>query len=609
MTKEKDNLAWLDDLDKDLEEQKVEKPKPKEIIDLTKVDEPKPTPAPANIEPVVDRILQKVQQLQNKGSGLVQTYVPLQIIGDLLYIILLKKYSNKCAFFYKATELRSERKLQAGLEFYPFNMRNNKLFDNSFPPHQIKNMGERLKECLEKGVDLIVIPLSIYVKKDGHANIIAIRPKEHRVERFEPHGQAFEYKNSDELDKVINMNLKRLFEIELRPYYKDTIGNLKYVEPNEICPMRDGFQGLEGQLSSLDIEGGGYCLLWSCFLMEMLFMNPTKSTKEIIDYVLEITQQDPKYLRQVIRGYVKETEEELNILLRDVKKYSTFKYENIRKHDWNSESNYLRYSDQLDQLAIDLVRSQKQSSGKGLYCECVGKKKCNKPIYKGVMKNNIKGKGNASGKPLTKQQQKQAEAFDNELHYEGEGASFGDLPEQLPAAEKKKLKKKKTEEADAFIAQKQAQHKQQQQGTGKISHNNIMSMGGGIHHHYHFHEAPMEGHGNAFTDFFTKTIPKAAKKAGDDIKDFGTKTLPSTLIHQGIPVAGSVLGGVAGEALAPEGGPVSGIVGSQLGKQAGNMIADKVGKETGYGLKLKKGSQEAKDYMAKIRAMRGKKKQ
>tara|TARA_Y100000401_G_scaffold116139_1_gene121238 strand:- start:411 stop:563 length:153 start_codon:yes stop_codon:yes gene_type:complete len=42
------------------------------------------------------------------------------------------------------------------------------------------------------------------------------------------------------------------------------------------------------------------------------------------------------------------------------------------------------------------------------------------------------------------------------------------------------------------------------------------------------------------------------------------------------------------------------------GKKGGNGKSS-TGKKAGNGMKLKKGSQEAKDYMAKLRAKRGKK--
>jgi hypothetical protein len=74
-----------------------------------------------------------------------------------------------------------------------------------------------------------------------------------------------------------------------------------------------------------------------------------------------------------------------------------------------------------------------------------------------------------------------------------------------------------------------------------------------------------------------------------DIGNFFSRTVPSTLIHQGLPIAGSVLGGMAGTALAPEIAPVSGFAGSQLGRMAGKRLADETGRRTGYGMKKGRG--------------------
>ena len=70
-----------------------------------------------------------------------------------------------------------------------------------------------------------------------------------------------------------------------------------------------------------------------------------------------------------------------------------------------------------------------------------------------------------------------------------------------------------------------------------------------------------------------------------EAENLGKKTA-SMLIHEGIPLASSVIGSTIGSTVS--GGPIGGLAGSQLGKMAGKELADYVGKETGYGLKLKK---------------------
>jgi hypothetical protein len=118
----------------------------------------------------------------------------------------------------------------------------------------------------------------------------------------------------------------------------------------------------------------------------------------------------------------------------------------------------------------------------------------------------------------------------------------------------------------------------------------------GVHHHHH-HHYHMEGGAINF------------KKIGNTIKSGFNKTftpklgrqIASAAIHQGIPI----VAGLAGDAL---GGPLGGVAGSYAGAEAAKAI----GKSTGYGIKPKrqgrfpKGSQEAKEWGEKMRALRKK---
>ena len=64
------------------------------------------------------------------------------------------------------------------------------------------------------------------------------------------------------------------------------------------------------------------------------------------------------------------------------------------------------------------------------------------------------------------------------------------------------------------------------------------------------------------------------------VNKFFTRDLPSSLIHQGLPVVGATLGGIAGAEL----GPVGSMGGAYIGRKAGEATAKKIGKLYGYGL-------------------------
>jgi len=105
---------------------------------------------------------------------------------------------------------------------------------------------------------------------------------------------------------------------------------------------------------------------------------------------------------------------------------------------------------------------------------------------------------------------------------------------------------------------------------------------------------------------------QTAFSPGGSAEQFG-KRVASELIHRGVPEATAYACSALAKAAFPAAGPVAGFVGSQAGKQLGTLIANKIGDATGYGLKGKprkagrfvKGSEEARQYMASIRAKRG----
>ena len=114
-----------------------------------------------------------------------------------------------------------------------------------------------------------------------------------------------------------------------------------------------------------------------------------------------------------------------------------------------------------------------------------------------------------------------------------------------------------------------------------------------LHHHYHHHrersESP-EGRG------FVKELGKKALK--HVAKEALTHALPKVA-----GLAGAKLGMMVG-------GPLGAAAGAKLGHDLGEMGANEGKRAIGDGLKkshMVKGSPEAKAYMAKIRAMRGRK--
>jgi len=204
--------------------------------------------------------------------------------------------------------------------------------------------------------------------------MIIYRPFNRTVERFELHGEAFA--NSRIFDKSINSQLAELFEEKLNAY---TDGEVRFVPPNEICPMKKGFQSLEGQIRKLDMEGGGFCIMWSLFVLEMVLNNPDKSTLHIIEKVMDITNKDPQYLRNIIRGYVVGVEKLLDETLKFLKKEG-FLFSAINQQDIRNVKNYLTTNFILETV-FETEKEQRDKKNTNLFPPKNKKKRRWKKLY------------------------------------------------------------------------------------------------------------------------------------------------------------------------------------------------------------------------------------
>jgi len=300
--------------------------------------DPMPIPAPVNIEPVVNRIEEKVKELEKLGreEGAV-SYDADAVLANIAFVNLMKKYNSKCIIANVDTTYSKGR---------PGIVVNSSLVQSTTMDAGLhQRLGEALKNCIDRGVQLINIPLALFFgKKDGgHANMLVYRPFQRLIERFEPHGR--QYGNSEKGNDSINKQLKKLFEVYLTPY----IGEVTFRDPEDICPNPKGFQSLESSLKGEKEEGLGFCSMWSIFLTEMTMLNPLKSTKEIIDEVMDLTKREPAYLKSIIRGYVLEVEKGLDALVKLMGRPG------FRMKDRRSTMDVYELKNKLDQWLIDAI--------------------------------------------------------------------------------------------------------------------------------------------------------------------------------------------------------------------------------------------------------------
>jgi hypothetical protein len=134
-----------------------------------------------------------------------------------------------------------------------------------------------------------------------------------------------------------------------------------------------------------------------------------------------------------------------------------------------------------------------------------------------------------------------------------------------------------------------------------------------------------EMRGGGYLSKAAEKVENVTRKGASKVKKVGKATgkyvtnvngLASDVVNYGLPAAGSATLGALGSAT---GNPLIGVAASALGAKLGTVLADKIADETviqsrtGEGMKPKrkgrfeKGSQESKDYMASLRAKKGKK--
>lgn len=97
---------------------------------------------------------------------------------------------------------------------------------------------------------------------------------------------------------------------------------------------------------------------------------------------------------------------------------------------------------------------------------------------------------------------------------------------------------------------------------------------------------PMKGVMHTMDEVFDPTreggsLKSIGRQMRRGLKKFFTRTVPSALIHQGIPAVSSAIGSALGTATT--GNPLGTAIGAKTGNILGNQLADYVGNETGYG--------------------------
>lgn len=293
-----------------------------------------------------------LENLNEKGAEYAEGlyYIGANVISDILFFYLMKKYGNKC-FLYGNKYLR---KINVGLNyainidlisiiqgsnektlvditnatpeiqsfFHKINT-NDRFYINNYNilyntivinNHQIDN----LLDCMNNSSNpIIIMPLTLsFSVTSGHRNMLIYRRDKHVIEHFEPHGGVFGIgkENKYELETIL----------ELLVEYISIYCNKKliYISSLKVCPA-DGPQRVERGVIKTLKEGGGYCVLWSYLFAEVVLLNPTISSNAVFSMIMQLfnSERGAQNFLNIIRGYVITLGQEIALYL---KKYFSF---------------------------------------------------------------------------------------------------------------------------------------------------------------------------------------------------------------------------------------------------------------------------------------------
>ncbi len=293
-------------------------------------------------EPLPNRKLSdKLEKFLNNKT--IKKWNGKNIFSFFFYLYLFIKYKHSCMDLNLYLPIR---------EF-------NNDFEKTEYNKDIYDLASQLSDCIKKGMSTVIIPISlIFQDGSGHANLLIYRKKDNVIEHFEPHGPMY----GGVENVLVNNRIEECVKILNNVFVKNNIQPVKLIPANEVCPRIVGLQSLEGIVEkNIDVEGGGYCAVWSMFFTELVLKNPEYSSNEILSSIYRIlgkmsTIDQSNYLRKVIRGYV-------NMIHEKIQKYFYFITDNKNVFDTIKDSDVFKV---VNNFCLILEYQQKISNNPSL---------------------------------------------------------------------------------------------------------------------------------------------------------------------------------------------------------------------------------------------------
>lgn len=267
---------------------------------------------PSNIEKGSEKAAIKLQKLlavfnsggdKNKKElaawGINRQYY----MRSMFYMYLFNKYGNSCIIdenpSCKTLPDICETVGDMVLKVYGFEFKNNTTQDRTkWRAYQkyLERYAKKVHKCL-KHKNIVIIPVRMhfpgtgsfqnYARGGSHANLLVVRKEHQTIEVVEPHGSHLGTNNSRMNPYKAYSNIVDIINNTLPKKAK----KYNMVFSDEVCPRISGIQSLEGYANLFkddNLEGGGYCSLWSMFTTEMILANPKLTTRQVMEILLDI---------------------------------------------------------------------------------------------------------------------------------------------------------------------------------------------------------------------------------------------------------------------------------------------------------------------------------
>ena len=264
-------------------------------------------PSAYNLEKKIKNRLDKFADKMNDSK--IMKWFGHVFISNLFYIYLFNKYKSKCLVKHKNVEISNYPYLgiKIFLDYERIDQYEDQIFDD---------VVKQLAKCINRGIETIIIPLTLRVENYGHANVLIYRKINNSIEHFEPYGSNAELGEFHQsvLDRKLQTFMYRLND-HLQDEY-DVLTQVEFIPAFLVCPHSKGLQELDEEiqnsiLANGEEETGGYCVAWSMFFTELVLQNPEISSGELLTNVLKSTSLNTEYIKKLIRGYVLNISEKL----------------------------------------------------------------------------------------------------------------------------------------------------------------------------------------------------------------------------------------------------------------------------------------------------------